>query len=48
MEGYKPVTYTAKTDTDHYVAETIWKKYNFLAPVLFGGLAPRKKTRGAP
>ncbi len=22
MDGYQPVTYTAKTDTDHYVAET--------------------------
>lgn len=26
MEGYKPVTYTAKTDTDHYVAETYLEK----------------------
>ena len=22
MDGYKPVTYTAVTDADHYVAET--------------------------
>lgn len=26
MDGYKPVTYTAKTDTDHYVAETYLEK----------------------
>ena len=26
MEGFKPVTYTAKTDTDHYVAETYLEK----------------------
>ena len=26
MDGYKPVTYTAVTDTDHYVAETYLEK----------------------
>lgn len=26
MEGYQPVTYTVKTDTDHYVAETYLEK----------------------
>lgn len=26
MDGYKPVTYTVKTDTDHYVAETYLEK----------------------
>ena len=26
LDGYKPVTYTAKADTDHYVAETVLEK----------------------